>query len=74
MAGGKNPFTRYALATVYYGDLEPDFTNGWKLGVRAALGPDGTNMVFQPDDWGAIGAWAWGLSRRAGLSGNRPRD
>jgi hypothetical protein len=53
----------YALATVYYGDLEPDFTNGWKLGVRAALSPDGTNTVFKPDDWGAISAWAWGLSR-----------
>ena len=53
----------YALATVYYGDLEPDFTNGWKLGVRAALSHDGTNTVFQPDAWGAVSAWAWGLSR-----------
>jgi hypothetical protein len=53
----------YALATVYYGDLEPDFTNGWKLGVRAALSPQGTNTVFKPDAWGAISAWAWGLSR-----------
>ena len=53
----------FALATFYYGDLEPDSANGWKLGVRAALGRDGTNTVFQPDDWGAISAWAWGLSR-----------
>ena len=53
----------YALATVYYGDLEPDFSEGWKLGLRAALSPQGTNTVFQPDEWGAIGAWAWGLSR-----------
>jgi hypothetical protein len=53
----------FALATVYYGDLEPDFPDGWKLGVRAALSPLGTNTVFQPDQWGAIGAWAWGLSR-----------
>lgn len=53
----------YALATVYYGDLEPDFAGGWKMGLRAALSPAGTNTVFKPDDWGAIGAWAWGLSR-----------
>jgi hypothetical protein len=53
----------YALATVYCGDLEPDFEAGWKLGVRAALSPEGTNTVFQPADWGAISAWAWGLSR-----------
>lgn len=53
----------YALATVYYGDIEPDHAGGWTSGLRAALSPDGTNTVFRPDDWGAIGAWAWGLSR-----------
>jgi hypothetical protein len=53
----------YALATAYYGDIEPDFAEGWKMGVRAALGPKGADTVFSADDWGAIGAWAWGLSR-----------
>ena len=53
----------YGLATVYYGDIDPDFPEGWKLGLRAALSPQGPDTVFQPDDWGAIGAWAWGLSR-----------
>ncbi|MBP9901076.1 MAG: acetylxylan esterase [Verrucomicrobiota bacterium] len=53
----------YALATAYYGDLEPDFAEGWKQGVRAALSPTGANPTFPPDAWGAIGAWAWGLSR-----------
>ncbi len=53
----------YASATVYYGDIEPDFPLGWKMGLRAALGKHGTNTVFKPDDWGAIGVWAWGLSR-----------
>jgi hypothetical protein len=53
----------YALATVYYGDVEPDFAEGWKTGVRAALSKAGAKTQFKPDDWGAIGAWAWGLSR-----------
>jgi hypothetical protein len=53
----------YTLATVYYGDREPDFSEGWKRGLRAALSPRGASTVFAPDDWGAIGAWAWGLSR-----------
>jgi len=52
----------YALATVYYGDLEPDRPDGWRDGVRARIGP-GTTGRFAADDWGAIGAWAWGLQR-----------
>ncbi|MCX6879848.1 MAG: acetylxylan esterase [Verrucomicrobia bacterium] len=53
----------YAVATAWYGDLEPDHPQGWKDGLRAALSPDGVNTRWQPNDWGAIGAWAWGLSR-----------
>jgi hypothetical protein len=52
----------YALATVCYGDLEPDHPDGWRDGVRARIGP-GAAGHFAPDDWGAIGAWAWGLRR-----------
>lgn len=53
----------YALVTFYYGDIEPDHPEGWKEGVRAALSKDGAETQWQPEDWGAIAAWAWGLSR-----------
>jgi hypothetical protein len=53
----------YALATAYYGDMEPDHTEGWKDGLRAVLSKEGTNTVWRNGSWGAIGAWAWGLSR-----------
>ncbi len=53
----------YAVATAYYGDIEPDHAEGWKSGLRAALSADGAETKWKEDDWGAIGAWAWGLSR-----------
>lgn len=53
----------YGFVTVYYGDVEPDFDGGWREGLRGAVAKGGTNHLFAPDEWGAIGAWAWGLSR-----------
>ncbi|SEG53072.1 hypothetical protein SAMN05421819_3334 [Bryocella elongata] len=49
----------YGVATVYYGDIEPDAkTFEGTHGVRAAY----PSTPGQPT-WGALSAWAWGLSR-----------
>jgi len=50
----------YAVATAYYGDLEPDNPDGWKTGIRTTLKDV---LKIQPEEWSAIGAWAYGLSR-----------
>jgi hypothetical protein len=52
----------YATATVYYGDLCEDRVEGFGRDIAAMFN---TRAVEErkPDDWGAIGIWAWGLSR-----------
>jgi hypothetical protein len=50
----------YATATLYNGDLYPDHAHGRDAGFAGVLGQ---SMTRQPDDWGAIAIWAWGLSR-----------
>ncbi|MFT4691446.1 MAG: hypothetical protein ACI9OD_003669 [Limisphaerales bacterium] len=52
----------YALATIYYGDVEPDHKDGWQSSLRSYhLQPGRTAPA--PTDWGAIAAWSAGLSR-----------
>ena len=54
----------YGLATVYYGDIEPDIAGAIGRGVRATYLKPGQDAPAD-DGWGAIAAWAWGLSRVA---------
>ncbi len=52
----------FGFATVYYGDIEPDFKQGIQYGIRGYyLKPELTTPAA--NEWGAISAWAWGLSR-----------
>lgn len=47
------------VATFYYGDVDPDFAGGFAQGIRARYG----SATRKAEEWGAIAAWAWGLSR-----------
>jgi hypothetical protein len=54
----------YAVATAHYCDIDPDFDDGFENGVHL-LYPDFRCSSEHPERWGAIAAWAWGLSRLA---------
>ena len=50
----------YAVATVFYEEIEPDVMCNFTRGVHPLF----TNFDLNADDYPAtIGAWAWGLSR-----------
>ncbi len=52
----------YGLATIYHADITTDLKDGYDGNIFSYFYKDGQTQP-EPNQWGAIGAWAWGLRR-----------
>lgn len=49
----------YGIATMYYGDIDPDFHDGFGNGIHALF----SDIPRDQTSWGSISGWARGISR-----------
>ncbi len=62
----------YATVTACYQDFFPDEVDGWSRSIYQLFG-DYTGKTGADDNYTAIGAWSWGLSRLLDLTATLPQ-
>ena len=52
----------YALVTFHTSDIDPDYDDGFGNGATPLIYREGQKFP-DPDQWGTLSEWAWGMSR-----------